>query len=145
MLYLSTDCIIQIKDKCYYAKSSHKLNAKMIESYPWPCPGVSLHQVGLELIHFVLSGGSHGGGVDLVHGVATQVGGQLNNDGGPPRAPLSHQHGVGGLVGWGYGPCQSTHLLYHCLQTTIMIQCKSHWYMSIFLFPFCPLFYVSFD
>ena len=109
-------------------------------SYPWACPGVSLHQVSLELIHFVLSGGSHGGRVDLVHGVATQVGGQLNDDGSPPRAPLSHQHGVGGLVGWGYGPRQSTHLLYHRLQTTIMIHCKSHWYMSIFLFPFCPLF-----
>lgn len=113
-------------------------------SYPWPCPGVSLHQVGLELIHFVLSGGSHGGGVDLVHGVATQVGGQLNDDGGPPRAPLSHQYGVRGLVGWGNGPCQSTHLLYHSLQTTIMIQCKSHWYMSIsrFLFVLCFMFHL---
>lgn len=61
-----------------------------LDTYPWTCPGVSLHQVGLELIHLVLSGGSHGGGVDLVHGVPAQVGRQLDDDCGPPWAPLSN-------------------------------------------------------
>lgn len=94
------------------------------DTYPWACPGVSLHQVGLELIHLVLGGGSHGGGVDLVHGVPTQVGGQLDDDRGSPWAPLSDQHGVRGLVGGGNGPGQATHLFYHSLKK-FTSQCHS--------------------
>lgn len=95
-----------------------------LDTHPWACPGVSLHQVCLKLIHLVLGGGSHGRGVDLVHCVPAQVGGQLDDDRGPPWAPLSNQHGVGGLVGGGNGPGQATHLFYHSLKK-ITSQCHS--------------------
>lgn len=96
-----------------------------LDTYPWACPGVSLHQVGLELIHLVLGGGSHGRGVDLVHSVSTQMGRQLDDDRGPPRAPLCDQHGVGGLVGGGNGPGQATHLFYYSLKKFTTFQYHS--------------------
>lgn len=115
-----------------------------LDTYPWPCPCVSLHQVGLELIHLVLGGGSHGGGVDLVHSVPTQVGGQLDDDRGPPWAPLSDQHRVGGLVGGGNGPGQATHLFYHSLKKlkhfNVILSLKPHLYL-IFPFIFSKLEY----
>lgn len=53
------------------------------------------------------------------------MGGQLDDDCGPPRAPLSHQHRVGGLVGGGNGPGQATHLFYHSLKKITTFQCHS--------------------
>lgn len=117
-----------------------------LDTHPWACPGVSLHQVCLKLIHLVLGGGSHGRGVDLVHCVTAQVGGQLDDDRGPPRAPLSDQHGVGGLMGGGNGPGQATHLFYHSLKIlqpfNVILSLQPHLHL-IFPFIFSKLEYCN--